>query len=223
MFTWYRDITRTERVTFWTCLGGWALDALDVQMFSLVIPALVATWHVSNTEAGLVGGVTLVTSAMGGWLGGALSDRIGRVRALQVTVLWFALATFIAAFTQSFEQLLVTKAIQGFGFGAEWAAAPCLWRRSSAPSIGARRWAPCKVAGPSGGAPPYCSTPPPSRFPGRDRVARDVRRRPAAGVADPLHPPFRHRADPRGRSPGRSPASSPRCSACSRRKHCGSR
>src|SRR4051794_19268346 len=126
MFTWYRDITRTERVTFWTCLGGWALDALDVQMFSLVIPALVATWHVSNTEAGLVGGVTLVTSAMGGWLGGALSDRIGRVRALQVTVLWFALATFIAAFTQSFEQLLVTKAIQGFGFGAEWACGAVL-------------------------------------------------------------------------------------------------
>ena len=126
MFAWYRDITRTERVTFWTCLGGWALDALDVQMFSLVIPALIATWHVSNTEAGLVGGVTLVTSAMGGWLGGALSDRIGRVRALQVTVLWFALATFVAAFTQSFEQLLVTKAIQGFGFGAEWACGAVL-------------------------------------------------------------------------------------------------
>lgn len=126
MFTWYRDITRIERVTFWTCFGGWALDALDVQMFGLVIPALVATWHVSNTEAGLVGGVTLFTSAIGGWLGGALSDRIGRVRALQVTVLWFAVATFVAAFTQSFEQLLVTKAIQGFGFGAEWACGAVL-------------------------------------------------------------------------------------------------
>jgi MFS family permease len=58
-------------------------------MFGLVIPALIATWQVSNSEAGLVGGVTLVTSAIGGWLGGALSDRIGRVRALQVTVLWY--------------------------------------------------------------------------------------------------------------------------------------
>ena len=43
-----------------------------------------------------------------------------------MTVLWFALATFIAAFTQSFEQLLVTKAIQGFGFGAEWACGAVL-------------------------------------------------------------------------------------------------
>jgi MFS family permease len=123
---WYRGISATERRTFWACFGGWALDALDLQMFSLVIPAIIATWHVSHTQAGLIGGVTLVTSAIGGWLGGALADRIGRVKALQVTILWFALATFIAAFTQSFEQLLVTKALQGFGFGAEWAAGAVL-------------------------------------------------------------------------------------------------
>ena len=123
---WYRESAPVERRTFWACFGGWALDALDVQMFSLVIPALIATWHVSHTEAGLIGSVTLATSALGGWLGGALADRYGRVKALQVTVLWFALATFIAAFTQNFEQLLVTKALQGFGFGGEWAAGTVL-------------------------------------------------------------------------------------------------
>ncbi len=126
MFDWYRRITRLERLTFWTCFGGWALDALDVQMFGLIIPALVATWKVSHGQAGLVGGITLITSALGGWLGGALSDRVGRVRALQVTILWFALATFISAFAQNFGQLLVTKAVQGFGFGAEWACGAVL-------------------------------------------------------------------------------------------------
>lgn len=118
--------TLLERRTFWACLGGWSLDALDVQMFSLVIPALIASWHVSNTEAGLVSSVTLFASALGGWLGGALSDRFGRVRALQITILWFALATFVSAFTQSFEQLLVIKGLQGLGFGAEWAAGAVL-------------------------------------------------------------------------------------------------
>ena len=126
MTDWYRASAPVERRTFWACFGGWALDALDVQMFSLVIPALIATWHVSHTEAGLIGSVTLATSAMGGWLGGALADRYGRVKALQVTVLWFAIATFIAAFSQNFEQLLVTKALQGFGFGGEWAAGAVL-------------------------------------------------------------------------------------------------
>ena len=126
MFDWYRGISRDEKVTFWSCLGGWALDALDVQMFGLVIPALIAVWGVSKTDAGLIGGLTLVTSAVGGWLGGALSDRFGRVRALQVTILCFSVATFVAAFTQNFGQLLAAKAIQGFGFGAEWACGAVL-------------------------------------------------------------------------------------------------
>ncbi|ACA15328.1 major facilitator superfamily MFS_1 [Methylobacterium sp. 4-46] len=126
MFRWYRETASVERRTFWACLGGWALDALDVQMFSLVIPALIATFQLSRVDAGLIGGVTLVFSALGGWLGGALADRIGRVRALQVTILWFAASTFIAAFAQSFEQLLVTKALQGLGFGGEWAAGAVL-------------------------------------------------------------------------------------------------
>lgn len=100
MFSWYREISAVERRTFWGCFGGWALDALDVQLFGLVIPALIATFGISRTEAGLVGGITLFSSAFGGWLGGALSDRFGRVKALQVTILWFSIATFCCAFVQ---------------------------------------------------------------------------------------------------------------------------
>jgi MFS family permease len=126
VFHWYREITPVERKTFWTCFAGWALDALDVQMFGLVIPALIATWHVSNTEAGLISAVTLITSALGGWVGGAMADRYGRVRALQFTILWFSVATFLSAFAQSFGQLLVLKGFQGFGFGGEWAVGAVL-------------------------------------------------------------------------------------------------
>jgi len=126
LFEWMKQSTDYERRTFWACLGGWSLDALDVQMFSLVIPTLIASWHVSNTEAGLVSSITLFASALGGWLGGALSDRVGRVFALQITILWFAVATFASAFTQSFESLLAVKGLQGLGFGAEWAAGAVL-------------------------------------------------------------------------------------------------
>lgn len=124
--SWYTEISPVERRTFWACLAGWSLDALDVQMFGLVIPALIATFNVSKTEAGLLGSVTLITGALGGWMGGALADRIGRVKALQVTILTFAIATFVAAFAQSFEQLIVLKALQGFGFGGEWAVGAVL-------------------------------------------------------------------------------------------------
>jgi len=133
MFNWYRDITSQERKTFWGCFGGWALDALDVQMFSLAIPVLIATFGLDKTDAGLVSAVTLVSSALGGWIMGAVSDRIGRVRALQLTIVWFSVFTLLSAFAATFSQLLVLKALQGFGFGGEWAAGAVLMAEAIRP------------------------------------------------------------------------------------------
>jgi MFS family permease len=133
MFDWYRSGTPMERKTFWACFGGWALDALDVQLFSLVIPTLLGLWQISRAEAGLVTSVTLVASALGGWIGGAISDRIGRVRALQVMILWFAIATGLSALAQDYYQLLALKALQGLGFGGEWAAGVALMSEAIRP------------------------------------------------------------------------------------------
>ena len=126
MFNWFREISGNERRTFWACFGGWALDSLDVQMFSLVIPAIIAEWSISRTQAGLVSGVTLVASALGGWIAGMLSDRLGRVKTLQWTVAFFSVFTFLCAFAQNYPQFLVLKTLQGFGFGGEWAAGAVL-------------------------------------------------------------------------------------------------
>jgi len=119
MFSWFKEISPVERRTFWACFGGWALDALDVQMFSLVIPAIIAEWAIGKTEAGLVSGATLVASALGGWIAGALADRIGRVRTLQITVAFFSIFTFACAFSQDFTQFIVLKTLQGLGFGLD--------------------------------------------------------------------------------------------------------
>ena len=126
MFNWYRQVSSLERKTFWACFSGWGLDALDVQMFTLAIPTLIAVFGIDKTEAGLISGVTLVASSLGGWVAGTVSDRIGRVRTLQITILWFSVFTFLCAFAQSFPQLIVLKALQGFGFGGEWAAGAVL-------------------------------------------------------------------------------------------------
>ena len=105
MFNWYRQVSSLERKTFWACFSGWGLDALDVQMFTLAIPTLIAVFGIDKTEAGLISGVTLVASSLGGWVAGTVSDRIGRVRTLQITILWFSVFTFLCAFAQSFPQL----------------------------------------------------------------------------------------------------------------------
>lgn len=123
---WYAELDGREKKTFWACIGGWMLDALDVQMFSFAIPAIIAAFSITSAQAGLIGTVTLLTSAFGGWFAGALSDRFGRVRTLQITILWFAVFTLLCGFAQSYWQLLAFRALMGFGFGGEWAAGAVL-------------------------------------------------------------------------------------------------
>jgi len=123
---WYSEMQPREKSTFWACVGGWVLDAMDVQILSFAIPAIVAAFAITNADAGLIGTVTLLTSAFGGWFAGALSDRFGRVRTLQITIAWFAVFTFLCGFAQNYTQLFVFRALMGLGFGGEWAAAAVL-------------------------------------------------------------------------------------------------
>src|SRR6266403_1257619 len=118
---WYSELDPGERRTFWACFGGWMLDAMDVQIFSFAIPAIIAAFTITNADAGLIGTVTLLTSAFGGWFAGALSDRFGRVRTLQITIVWFAFFTFLCGFAQSYTQLFIFRALMGLGFGGECA------------------------------------------------------------------------------------------------------
>ena len=40
MLAWFSDLNRRERHTMIACFGGWSLDAMDVMVFSFVIPSL---------------------------------------------------------------------------------------------------------------------------------------------------------------------------------------
>ncbi|MEV4781108.1 MFS transporter [Burkholderia sp. LMU1-1-1.1] len=125
-FAWFHALTGKERRTFWSCKIGYALDAMDTQFLSFVIPTLIATWGLSKGDAGLIGTVTLLTSAAGGWIAGIMSDRIGRVKTLQITILWFAFFTVLCGLAQNFEQLLWARGLMGFGMGGEWTAGAIL-------------------------------------------------------------------------------------------------
>ncbi|MBV8097452.1 MAG: MFS transporter [Acetobacteraceae bacterium] len=95
-------------------------------IYTFMIPTLIATWGMTGTEAGVIATGALLSSAIGGWIAGILADRLGRVRILQLTVLWFAVFTFLSGFTNSPGQLLLTRTMQGFGFGGEWSVGSVL-------------------------------------------------------------------------------------------------
>lgn len=102
------------------------LDGMDVMVYSFVIPSLIAIWHITRSQAGLLGTSALVLSSLGGWLAGLAADRYGRVKILQLTIFWFAVFTFLSGFANSFSQLLIVRSLQGLGFGGEWAVGSVL-------------------------------------------------------------------------------------------------
>src|SRR5271154_3908888 len=138
LLAFYRDMNLPERRTFWACAAGWALDGMDFMIYPLVIGTIIAMWKVDAGYAGLAGTVTLLSSAIGGWLGGYIADRIGRVRTLQFTILWFSFFSLVCAIVQNFDQLLIARAVLGLGFGGEWAAGAVLMGEAIRPQYRGR-------------------------------------------------------------------------------------
>ena len=123
---WIKDTSNEERKTLIAAFAGYATDAFDYMIYPMLIPTLIVVWGMTRAQAGYIATGALITSAIGGWAAGVLSDKYGRVRMLQVTVLWFSVFTFLSGFTNSYEQLFVTRALQGLGFGGEWSVGSVL-------------------------------------------------------------------------------------------------
>jgi MFS family permease len=119
---WFVSMSMQERRTLWACLNAWTLDAMAVQIYVVVMPTLILLWGLSKRQAGMLGTSALLVSSLGGWIAGILSDRYGRVRVLRWTVIWFTVFTVLSGLTHSYGQLLLTRSLQGLGFGGEWAA-----------------------------------------------------------------------------------------------------
>lgn len=123
---WLTRLDGEERATLIATFAGWMLDGMDVMVYSFVLPTLILLWHMTRAQAGWLGTSALLLSSLGGWAAGLAADRFGRVRILQLTILWFAVFTFLSGFTTSFSQLLVVRGLQGLGFGGEWAVGSVL-------------------------------------------------------------------------------------------------
>lgn len=135
---WYRMLDAQGRRTFWTAFAGFVLNALAIQLYPLLQPTIAAAWGLSAFQAGAIASVTLVASTVGGWIAGALSDRWGRVRVLQATILLFAAATLLCAISRDATQLTIARALQGAAFGGEWAVGIVLVAEAAAPATRGR-------------------------------------------------------------------------------------
>lgn len=123
---WLRALGPGGRRAFVGAFGGYALDSYDFFTLPLSMVAIAAYFGLNSGQTGLLTTVTLVVSAVGGVLAGVLADRVGRVKALMVTVTTYAFFTVLCGFAPNYETLLVFRALQGIGFGGEWAVGAIL-------------------------------------------------------------------------------------------------
>lgn len=121
-----RFITRHQWLTLFAAQAGYMLDAMDVLLFVFAVNVLRDQFHLTASEAGLVGSFTLAASAIGGIAFGIIMDRVGRARALVWSILIYSLASAGTALSWNLASLLFWRALVGVGLGAEWAAGAVL-------------------------------------------------------------------------------------------------
>lgn len=116
---WYRSLSGSGRASFFSCFAGITLDAMDMRIFTFLMPTLAAEWGATKGQIGFVFSAAMITAAIGGWTSGLLSDRFGRVRILQLTILIYSVFTFLSGFAQNYGQLMLCRCLQGLGYGGE--------------------------------------------------------------------------------------------------------
>lgn len=105
---------------------GWLLDAFDVMLYALILTAVVKDLDLSLATGGQLASLTLAASALGGLVFGVIADKLGRTRALSLSILLYSVFTFACGLAQNVWQLAIFRFLLGLGMGGEWASGATL-------------------------------------------------------------------------------------------------
>src|SRR3954470_19075390 len=132
---WIRTLTATQRRALFAAMLGWMFDAMDFLIYVLALGRIKTYFGLSDATAGLLGTFTLLSAAVGGLAFGVIADRIGRVRALNITIAIFSICSLGAATSQSVVQLAIWRTLLGLGMGGEWASGGVLVAETLPPEV----------------------------------------------------------------------------------------
>ena len=116
----FSDITTAQRRTLLAASLGWMLDAFDAMLYALVLTYVMRDLGMSKGTAGLLNSLTLLASGIGGVGFGFIADRIGRKRALMLSILTYSVCSFASGLSTSVLMLAAFRFILGLGMGGEW-------------------------------------------------------------------------------------------------------
>ncbi len=119
-------IGRAQWLALTAALLGWMFDGLEMGLFPLVArPALGDLLGVTDDSQvarwfGVITAGFLVGAATGGVLFGWLGDRLGRVRAMALSILVYALFTGLCGTASTAIQVAGYRFLAALGMGGEW-------------------------------------------------------------------------------------------------------
>jgi MFS family permease len=116
----FSQITAAQWRTLVAAALGWMLDAFDAMLYALVVAHVMRDLGMSKGTAGLLNSLTLLASGMGGVAFGFIADRLGRKRALMLSILTYSVCSFASGLATSVLMLAVFRFILGLGMGGEW-------------------------------------------------------------------------------------------------------
>jgi MFS family permease len=116
----FSQITSAQRRTLVAAALGWMLDAFDAMLYALVLAHVMRDFGMSKGTAGLLNSLTLLASGIGGVAFGFIADRLGRKRALMLSILTYSVCSFASGLATSVLMLAIFRFILGLGMGGEW-------------------------------------------------------------------------------------------------------
>ena len=116
----FSNITIAQRRTLIAAALGWMLDAFDAMLYALVLAHVMVDLSMSKATSGFLATLTLLASGIGGILFGFIADRIGRKRALTLSILTYSICSFASGLSTSILMLAVFRFVLGLGMGGEW-------------------------------------------------------------------------------------------------------
>ncbi len=115
-----KQISAGQRRTLIAAALGWMLDSFDVMLYSMVLAYVMADLGMSKATGGLLNSLTLVASGIGGVMFGFIADRIGRTRALMLSILTYSACSLGSALSTTILMLAAFRFVLGLGMGGEW-------------------------------------------------------------------------------------------------------
>ena len=125
-------MTKAAKLALLSGFLGWMFDAMDLNLFILVLVPSIRDLTGATTPAALghYGGIIVALKIFGWGLGGILfgvaADRIGRSRTLALTILTYAVFTAASGLARDWVTLAVLQMLAGIGIGGEWSAGAAL-------------------------------------------------------------------------------------------------